>query len=72
MSNTSYKKWTQSDLDYILNNAGLLDKDLAIKLSQLSGNTVSESMVRRQRRKMGIVKRRGRPPKNTSTSFNLN
>lgn len=61
MSNLTYKKWNQGDLDYILNNVSLLDKDLAIKLSQLNGREISEAMVRRQRRKMGIVKKRGRP-----------
>jgi hypothetical protein len=63
MANSSYKKWNQSDLDYILNNSSLLDKDLALKLTELTGTEVSEAMIRRQRRKMGIVKKRGRPPR---------
>ena len=69
MPNVSYKKWNQSDLDFIQNNSTLLDKDLATKLSELSGQLVTQAMIRRQRRKMGIGKKRGRPPKNTiSTS----
>lgn len=71
MSNLTYKRWTQTDLDFILNNSTLLDKDLASRLTELNGRIVSESMVRRQRRKMGIVKKRGRPPKNTVSTSTL-
>lgn len=72
MPNVSYKKWNQSDLDFIQNNSTLLDKELATKLSQLSGQSVTQAMVRRQRRKMGIGKKRGRPPKNVATQTPLN
>ena len=72
MPNVSYKKWNQSDLDFIQNNSTLLDKELATKLSQLSGQSVTQAMVRRQRRKMGIGKKRGRPPKNVATQAPLN
>lgn len=63
----NYKKWTQTDIQFILDNQGMLDKDLAIKLSQISGQNITPSMVRRQRRKSGIAKKRGRPRKNVET-----
>lgn len=62
MSRT-YKKWNQSDLQFIMDNQNMLDKDVASKLSELSGSLVTPSMVRRQRRKSGISKKRGRPSK---------
>lgn len=64
MSKT-YKKWTPTDIQFILDNQNMLDKDVAEKLSQISGQQVTPSMVRRQRRKSGIAKRRGRPKKNS-------
>lgn len=63
----NYKKWSQSDIQFILDNQNMLDKDVAIKLSELSGQSVTQSMVRRQRRKSGITKKRGRPPKLNNT-----
>lgn len=63
----NYKKWTQTDIQYILDNHGMLDKDLAAKLSEISGQTITPSMIRRQRRKSGIAKKRGRPRKNVET-----
>jgi hypothetical protein len=45
----------------------MLDKDIAFKLSQLTGQTITANMVRRQRRKSGIVKNRGRPRKEQVT-----
>lgn len=67
MSKT-YKKWTQSDIDFILNHQNLLDKDVAEKLSTLTGQPVSAAMIRRQRRKSGVSKSRGRPRKNSNVS----
>lgn len=61
----NYKKWTQTDIQFILDNQNMLDKDLAVKLSQITGQNVSAGMVRRQRRKSGLVKKRGRPRKNS-------
>lgn len=63
MSKT-YKKWTSTDIQFILDNQNMLDKDVAEKLTQITGQPVSASMVRRQRRKSGIAKKRGRPKKN--------
>lgn len=62
MSKT-YKKWSQTDIQFILDNQNMLDKDVANKLSEISGQTITPSMVRRQRRKSGIAKKRGRPRK---------
>ena len=61
----NYKKWTSSELNFIQNNHTLLcDEILAEKLSSMTGETISTSMVRRQRRKLDLKKARGRPLKN--------
>lgn len=60
----TYKKWSQTDIQFILDNQNMLDKDVAVKLSEISGQNITPSMVRRQRRKSGIAKKRGRPSKN--------
>lgn len=60
----NYKKWLQSELDFITNNQSLLnDESLAAKLSEMTGQNITKSMVRRQRRKLSIKKSRGRPKK---------
>lgn len=60
----TYKKWTNSEVDYIRNNHNLLcDEALAAKLSQMTGQNISTAMVRRQRRKLALKKHRGRPKK---------
>lgn len=60
----TYKKWNGSEIDFIQNNHMLLcDEGLAIKLSQMTGQSITTSMVRRQRRKLSIKKPRGRPNK---------
>ena len=58
--NKVYRKWTSTDIQYILDNQNMLDKDIAVKLSQITGENISANMVRRQRRKSGIMKKRGR------------
>lgn len=61
----NYKKWSDSELDFIQNNHNLLcDEALASKLTQMTGQTISTAMVRRQRRKLALKKSRGRPRKN--------
>jgi len=61
----TYKKWTDAELDFIRNNQQLLsDDELALKLGQMTGETVTTAMIRRQRRKLGIQKSKGRRPKN--------
>lgn len=60
----NYKKWLQSELDFIANNQSLLnDETLAVKLSEMTGQNITKSMIRRQRRKLSIKKSRGRPRK---------
>jgi hypothetical protein len=61
----NYKKWTDAELKFINENQKLLsDDELANKLSQMTGQNVTTSMIRRQRRKLGIKKAKGRRPKN--------
>jgi hypothetical protein len=61
----TYKKWNDSEIDYIKNNHSVVcDEDLAVKLSEATGQNVSTAMIRRQRRKLKLSKPRGRPLKN--------
>lgn len=65
----NYKKWTSSETEFIKNNhQSLCDESLAAKLSQITGQTVSTAMVRRQRRKLALKKSRGRPKKNLTVT----
>jgi uncharacterized membrane protein YidH (DUF202 family) len=66
----NYKKWTQDELDFIRDNQSTMNDDiLAAKLCGISGQNITRSMIRRQRRKLNIKKQRGRPRKNTSTTL---
>lgn len=57
----TYKKWQAAELEFIKQNKDLMsDLELAAKLSQISSTPVTTSMIRRQRRKLGIVKPKGR------------
>lgn len=68
----NYKKWTSAELDYIQNNHTLLcDETLAASLSKMTGQNISTSMVRRQRRKLSLKKSRGRPKKIQNTDNSL-
>ena len=63
----TYKKWTNAETDFIVNNHKLLnDETLAQKLSEMTSQPVTTAMVRRQRRKLELKKERGRPRKNSS------
>lgn len=67
----TYKKWTDAELQFIKDNLGLhSDIELAAKLSSMTGENISCSMIRRQRRKIGVSKPRGRRPKNRSATTN--
>jgi hypothetical protein len=70
MSRT-YKKWTQTEIQFILDNQHMLDHEVSSKLSQITGENITPNMVRRQRRKCGIMKSRGRPSKNKSNQHIL-
>ena len=60
----NYKKWTEAELKFINENQKLLsDDELAAKLSQITTQNITTSMIRRQRRKLGIKKAKGRRPK---------
>lgn len=62
-----YKKWTQSDLDFIANNQNVLsDRELAVKLSQIQSENITVDMIRRQRRKLKIKKQQGRRSKSVN------
>lgn len=63
MSKT-YKKWTKEEMEFIANNSkGMKDEEIAAYLNRLDGTRqVTVGMVRRQRRKLAIVKPRGRKP----------
>jgi hypothetical protein len=65
----TYKKWTDSEIDYIRNNHSIIcDEQLAAKLSEITGQIVSTAMIRRQRRKLNLSKPRGRPSKGNFTA----
>lgn len=69
MSRT-YKKWTKEELEFIHNNASnMKDEEIAAYLNKTDGSQgVTIGMVRRQRRKLSIVKPRGRRPSKTNES----
>ena len=61
----TYKKWADSEVDYIKNNhSSVSDEELSVKLSQMTGQNITTAMIRRQRRKLKLSKPRGRPRKN--------
>ena len=63
----TYKKWNEAELQYIKDNLGLFsDQELATKLSEMTGEGVTYGMIHRQRRKLGVVKPRGRRKKTPS------
>ena len=67
-----YKKWSVEEMDFIQNNHGYVkDEDLAAKLSQMTGENITTSMVRRQRRKLSLKKSKGTPRK-TAVNVALN
>lgn len=60
----NYKKWTDAETEFIKNNHSVsCDEVLAAKLSQMTGEKITTAMVRRQRRKLALKKKRGRPSK---------
>ena len=73
MRKTNYKKWTDVELNYIRENCNILkDQEIAINLNKITNsNDITSSMVRRQRRKLNIVKTRGRRTNKTIDSHNI-
>lgn len=66
----SYKRWNDAELQYIKNNlTSFSDEELAKKLSEMTNETITYGMVRRQRRKLGVSKPRGRRKKNSTPTM---
>lgn len=64
----TYKKWSDAETGFVRDNINLMsDEELANKLSSMTGENITYGMIRRQRRKLGIVKPRGRPKKHKHT-----
>lgn len=58
---SKYKKWNISELQFIADNQSILkDEEIAAQLTKISGQNVTSSMIRAQRRKLKIKKPRGR------------
>jgi len=67
----TYKKWSDAEINFVRENiTGMPDVELANKLSSMTGENITYGMVRRQRRKLKIVKSRGRPRKVKDVSLN--
>ena len=67
----NYKKWSNEEMEFIKNNHGVVrDEELAVKLSQMTGQNVTTAMIRRQRRKLSLKKSRGRPRKQSFLASN--
>lgn len=55
------KIWTETEKNFIRANAGVMkDRELAVKLTEMTGRNVSMQAVRKQRQKLGIKKAYGR------------
>lgn len=55
------KIWSDNEKNFIRNNAATMkDRELAVKLSEMTGRNVTIQAVRKQRQKMGIQKAQGR------------
>jgi hypothetical protein len=68
--NMTYKKWTNQDKEFIKDNFNSMsDDELALRLSQLTNSAISVSMIRTQRRKLGIKKNRGRLSKKSDITI---
>ncbi len=71
MSKT-YKKWTKEEMEFIANNSKTMkDEEIAAYLNKMDGSrSITVGMIRRQRRKLAIVKPRGRKPSVKITTGN--
>lgn len=66
----NYKKWNEPELQFIKDNLNTFsDAELAVKLSEMTGESVTYGMIRRQRRKIGVSKPRGRRKKISNQSL---
>jgi len=61
---TNYRKWQSHDVEFIEKNySKMTDKSISVILSKITGDNISVDMVRRQRRKLGLNRQKGRPKK---------
>lgn len=66
----TYKRWNDAELQYIKDNLiNFSDIELAQKLSTMTGENISYGMIRRQRRKLGVSKPRGRRKKSVENNI---
>ena len=57
-----YKKWSDAEREFIRQESETIsDKEIARILSEKTGEVITRSMVRQQRRNIGSVKSNGRP-----------
>ena len=57
-----YKKWSDAEREFIRTESqNVSDKEIARILSEKTGQPITRSMVRQQRRNIGSVKSNGRP-----------
>lgn len=55
------KVWTESDKNFVKTNAKkLTDKEMAVKLSEMTGRNVTKEAARKLRQRLGIQKENGR------------
>jgi len=55
------KVWSESEKKFIKNNAGTMkDADMVAHLSKITGRKISLQALRKQRRRLGILKQCGR------------
>ena len=60
----NYKKWSVAEKEFIRDNCEeLSDKKIASKMCEISGERITSDMIRQQRRKMQVIKKKGRPKK---------
>tara|TARA_R110002074_G_scaffold339676_6_gene510168 strand:+ start:873 stop:1076 length:204 start_codon:yes stop_codon:yes gene_type:complete len=60
----NYKRWSNAEKDYIRNNCETYsDKEIAKKMGEIGGENITSDMIRQQRRKMQVIKKKGRPKK---------
>ena len=53
------------------NTAKVSDKEIAIRMGEISGEKITSDMIRQQRRKMQVIKKKGRPKPNLLLSRSL-
>ena len=69
----TYKKWNDSEIGFIRDNhVTMPDEIIPVKLTQITCQSITTSMVRRQRRKLTLKKPRGRPAKNKNINVTNN